>query len=113
MPDEDFECFMERRPTIICQPGINGAAYSFHLPVLPGSSEAVLHVLYFGRHISRSTDERIARLVAPETAHLVLALAEKWGFRGSYSKRHLGQIREREERLERRNAARPVTELLG
>ena len=111
MREEDFEHFMELNPTIVCEPHLNGSHYTYYLPVPPGADGVTLHVLYFAPGIGRKSDDALAALVAHEAAHLGLrhdeshggpedeaaadALAEKWGFRKSYSACHLKKMGKR------------------
>jgi hypothetical protein len=125
MPDDDFDRFLSLRPTLICQPAINSAAYSYHIPVFPPKAkEMILRVLYFRPDLSTFSEDRLARLVAHEVAHLILGhaetgggvagggdihgeeaadrQAEAWGFRGAYSMAHRRRHAERHKRAKER-----------
>lgn len=126
MPEDDFERFMEMSPTVVCQPVIHGAAYSYYLPVVPGAQSVRLYVLYFRPDLEKFSDDKLARLVAHETAHLVLGhaaeagrqavgdgevhaeeaadrKAESWGFKGAYSREHRRRLaRQDKEAKEKR-----------
>ena len=121
MPKEGFDRFMRLHPTIVCQPAINGAAYSYYIPVWPQGRKAPkavhLRVIYFRPDLDKLSDQRLVRLVAHEVAHLMLGhaeaggavagegdmhaeeaadrQAEAWGFKGAYSAEHRRQLAKR------------------
>jgi hypothetical protein len=120
MPEDEFERFLELRPTIVCQPALDGASFRYSFPVMPGQKEAVLHVLYFRPDLHKFSEGKLLRLVAHETAHLIFGhraigpgdgdvhpeeaadrKAESWGFKGAYSKEHRRRLA-REHELAKR-----------
>jgi hypothetical protein len=72
MPGEECERFLELRPTIVCNPGADGMAYRYFVPVMPGQEDVTISVLYFRPDLHKFSDAKLLRLVAHETAHLIL-----------------------------------------
>ena len=127
MPDEDFDQFLGLKPTIVCQPAVNGTVYGYYIPVWPKDAEALrLRVIYFRPDLHKLSEDRLVRLVAHEVAHIILGhadlsgakaghgdmhaeeatdrKAESWGFKGAYSREHRRRLARRHQEAKQKRA---------
>jgi len=119
MPDEDFERFMEQQPVLLCLPKIRGKVFKRMIAVPPGAKELKVTFIYLPSNVDRWSEKTLINTVAHEIAHLVLGhldlqdtkgnpkskteaeadtMSEKWGFRRSYTRPTLRQLKAREPR---------------